>query len=664
MVPDPAAEVAAFDKALGDVDGIKKYSDVHDALIAEEASNAWDRKAKQGGTASKDVEPERSAATIVRAIRGYERKTIFGDLASESSSKDAPPAYTPGNGLQAPIMETPRSASATSDADPYAFLKSFDTVFLIDDSGSRAGRSWKETGKALEAITPICTQRDANGATRTMDYRSEMSALRASREALSLSRRRIREVRQTTCNAEAALMDVLRQSLLGDRNDETVDPLQQAYARVEDVLAMLQEYEEQGLNLERKTSTMEWQYMGKEAELYQSDLTVLLQPKVENNLGNSLRSPGPTPNGLRPPSFAEVPLSKTPDPALDPAGYLRSIYAARERSKLVLEKAKNIQLQHVGNRDRLSPGNIITVADPVMPAERRSRTPGLTKFNQTYKIPSVIASQHNVDALGDYCAKYNFMSPKYAKRVGLTVNRTDLKSVSIGSGKRVWTLGSVETGVSFKCEADLYAEVFHILPGCIHDVIFGKPFLMITKTFSSTVNRVRRVVKRVAQSLLPHNFCFLGTSAPSFAGLLDNQRHEALADSGCKIPILDEEFARSNGFLIHEGLENRTKIRYADGSPGVTSGMVYGVRWRFGPEGASEEHILDFHVLKNAPAPIILSEDFLFTTDAFAEFDRFLLDKDDEVEDEAYFFAIDTEKGHIKDGMLAITSAVSELEQC
>jgi uncharacterized protein YegL len=53
-------------------------------------------------------------------------------------------------------------ATAT-DTDPYAFLKSFDTVFLIDDSGSMAGRSWKETGKALETITPICTQRDADG---------------------------------------------------------------------------------------------------------------------------------------------------------------------------------------------------------------------------------------------------------------------------------------------------------------------------------------------------------------------------------------------------------------------------------------------------------------------------------------------------------------------
>lgn len=75
---------------------------------------------------------------------------------------DAPPAYTPGpaSHLQ-PTMDPPRSAS-TAD-DQFAFLKSFDTIFLIDDSGSMAGRSWRETGKALETITPICTERDADG---------------------------------------------------------------------------------------------------------------------------------------------------------------------------------------------------------------------------------------------------------------------------------------------------------------------------------------------------------------------------------------------------------------------------------------------------------------------------------------------------------------------
>ncbi|KAF2749552.1 hypothetical protein M011DRAFT_475631 [Sporormia fimetaria CBS 119925] len=76
-------------------------------------------------------------------------------------SNEPPPAYTPGPATQNQTYST-SSISSTAD-DPYAFLKSFDTIFLIDDSGSMAGRSWRETGKALETITPICTSRDADG---------------------------------------------------------------------------------------------------------------------------------------------------------------------------------------------------------------------------------------------------------------------------------------------------------------------------------------------------------------------------------------------------------------------------------------------------------------------------------------------------------------------
>lgn len=56
----------------------------------------------------------------------------------------------------------PSTTTSVND-DRYAFLTSFDTVFLIDDSGSMAGRSWRETAKALEAITPICVAHDADG---------------------------------------------------------------------------------------------------------------------------------------------------------------------------------------------------------------------------------------------------------------------------------------------------------------------------------------------------------------------------------------------------------------------------------------------------------------------------------------------------------------------
>ncbi|KAK2002434.1 hypothetical protein LX36DRAFT_254195 [Colletotrichum falcatum] len=53
--------------------------------------------------------------------------------------------------------------SVSTPEDPYAFLSSFDTIFIIDDSGSMAGRSWPEVQNVLRAITPICTSHDDDG---------------------------------------------------------------------------------------------------------------------------------------------------------------------------------------------------------------------------------------------------------------------------------------------------------------------------------------------------------------------------------------------------------------------------------------------------------------------------------------------------------------------
>ena len=39
-------------------------------------------------------------------------------------------------------------------------------------------------------------------------------------------------------------------------------------------------------------------------------------------------------------------LPEAPDPSVDPAAYLRSIYAVRQRTRLVLDKAKQDDLKH------------------------------------------------------------------------------------------------------------------------------------------------------------------------------------------------------------------------------------------------------------------------------------------------------------------------------
>lgn len=45
-------------------------------------------------------------------------------------------------------------------------------------------------------------------------------------------------------------------------------------------------------------------------------------------------------------SLPQITLPRAPDPALNPAAYLRSIYAVRERCKYIVEKAKRNQSRH------------------------------------------------------------------------------------------------------------------------------------------------------------------------------------------------------------------------------------------------------------------------------------------------------------------------------
>ncbi|KAL7272552.1 hypothetical protein RUND412_004632 [Rhizina undulata] len=84
-----------------------------------------------------------------------------------------PPPYTDVKSLS--IFDSVPSTVATSSAPPshrdapsaqedkYKALANFDTLFLIDDSGSMWGSNWEQTSQALSAIVPICTKYDSDG---------------------------------------------------------------------------------------------------------------------------------------------------------------------------------------------------------------------------------------------------------------------------------------------------------------------------------------------------------------------------------------------------------------------------------------------------------------------------------------------------------------------
>ncbi|KAK3392346.1 hypothetical protein B0T20DRAFT_360824 [Sordaria brevicollis] len=116
------------------------------------------------GTSKKKSDPYQSQQHISTAHDVLASNNPFA-----SSSEAAPPSYTeamsgkPGASSSIPRRVTLDGQLITGDDDQYAFLGVFDTVFLIDDSGSMRGERWAEARDALAAIAPVCVAHDKDG---------------------------------------------------------------------------------------------------------------------------------------------------------------------------------------------------------------------------------------------------------------------------------------------------------------------------------------------------------------------------------------------------------------------------------------------------------------------------------------------------------------------
>ncbi|PNP50887.1 hypothetical protein THARTR1_08508 [Trichoderma harzianum] len=115
---------------------------------------------------------------IADSLRQEDQPPAYSSLepapssAGPSDSKAPPNPYdsrAPVNPFDSPdnVIAEPhvpeRLNKYSNGEDPFAFLSYFDTVFVIDDSGSMEGKSWKEAADVLRAITPICTAHDKDG---------------------------------------------------------------------------------------------------------------------------------------------------------------------------------------------------------------------------------------------------------------------------------------------------------------------------------------------------------------------------------------------------------------------------------------------------------------------------------------------------------------------
>jgi hypothetical protein len=77
----------------------------------------------------------------------------------------------------------------------------------------------------------------------------------------------------------------------------------------------------------------------------------------------------------------------------------------------------------------------------------------------------------------------------------------------------------------------------------------------------------------------------MGANALRCSGLLNGYVQDALADPGSSVLIMDEDFAQAAGLTVSESQSNRRRLRFADNTTAIISGMTFGVKWEFGDWG-------------------------------------------------------------------------------
>ncbi|RYP21278.1 hypothetical protein DL765_002327 [Monosporascus sp. GIB2] len=128
---------------------------------------------------------------------------------------------------------------------------------------------------------------------------------------------------------------------------------------------------------------------------------------------------------------------------------------------------------------------------------------------------------------------------------------------------------------------------------------------------------------------------------------INGQLRTALADSGAKGLVMGEAYARSIGASIHNGHNHRTRLKFADNSTANTSGTAYGIE-RFRRNGEfAPAFWLNFRILKNTPANVILCDTFLLDNEASSRYHNDLVDNEDDYQDEddrSFCFLVDVNK--------------------
>ncbi|KAK3390117.1 hypothetical protein B0H63DRAFT_507529 [Podospora didyma] len=218
----------------------------------------------------------------------------------------------------------------------------------------------------------------------------------------------------------------------------------------------------------------------------------------------------------------------------------------------------------------------------------------------------------SVKANADTGSSFNVISEQLALSLGLQPEPGTGGWITLPSGRRVHSLGRASGSFKFTGEDKTYHLSCIILSNATHPLILGAKFLRHTETFTRNTHRLVRTFSSFNRLCLK---LLVGDEQEFMSGFLNGRGCLAVADTGSDIMVVSSAYAKKMHLQVRRGRRYRHVVQFLDGSKAVTHGFVKGVDWKFRSKDTALR--CDFHVIKNLPVDVILSNGLLDQMDVF-----------------------------------------------
>ncbi|KAK1851576.1 hypothetical protein CCHR01_05774 [Colletotrichum chrysophilum] len=245
---------------------------------------------------------------------------------------------------------------------------------------------------------------------------------------------------------------------------------------------------------------------------------------------------------------------------------------------------------------------------PTKPPAKRLRKGHFSSSSTDYVVEGTvngIRTEASPDTGSDEC----IISSHFASKLGQKPAAGTEKTITLANQKTVESTGMIEVLWKFANDPKPHSLTCWILPGSSNDFVLGSRFLRATKTLTTSMHRITKVFRSSRFRLR-----LLGEERQRILGAFNNQVTTALADTGSDLMLVSLDRVLSHGLSMSSGRNDRTEVELADGSRTWTCGIVKNATWRIGESPVR----CDFHVLDGLPADVILSKDYLFEQNIFA----------------------------------------------